>query len=401
MCGSSNLEFVFGLAPSPIGDSFVSVEQVDKLQPTYPIDLFLCRGCGLVQLLDVFPWKVLHGEPRYHKPGWVRLDKHIRGYVDEVLALLTPSCGSLIIDIGSDEGVLLRCFQEQGMRPLGIEPASEIARKATAKGIETLSEFLTPELACQIKEERGPAAVVMANNVFANIDDLVSATKSVRDLLAPDGVFIFESIYLADLIQNTGFDFFYHEHLSTFAVGPICSFFQCIGMELFDVRRLPAKGGSVRCFVQLEGAARSIKPSVKRLVASENKLGLFLPETYSHFSSRVDVLKAQVFDLLSDLRSKGNSIVGFGASITGTTLIYHFGIGELLDYLVDDNPAKKGLFSPGLHLPVFPSGELYERKPDYVVVLAWRFVEPIVMKNAAFLEQGGHFIVPVPEVRII
>jgi SAM-dependent methyltransferase len=401
MCGSRELELVFQLAPSPLGDLYISADRIDQMQQSYPIDLFLCRDCGLAQLLDVFPWEILFGEPRYHKPGWVLLDEHKQHFVDEMMSLLKASPNSLVIDIGSDEGALLSCFKNKEMRVLGVDPAQEAAQEATAAGIMTLPEFLTPALAHQIREKHESATIITANNVFANIDDLKAVTESIRDLLAPEGVFVFESIYLADLIQNMGFDFIYHEHLSAFSVMPIQSFFRRMGMELFDVKRIPTKGGSLRFMVQLAGASRRVEPSVASLIEFESNLGLYRPETFKFFAGKVDALKAQTLDLLRELKDQGKSIAGFGASITVTTLIYHFEIGEFLEYLVDDNPAKQGCFSPGRHLPVFSSDALYERKPDYVVILAWRFFEPIVKKNHAFLKQGGHFIVPVPKVRII
>ena len=400
MCGSGDLEMVFQLKPSPIGDAFVSASRIDQVQASYPIDLFICRGCGLPQLLDVFSCELLFGDQRYHKPGWVNLDKHVQHYVDEVLSFIKPAANSLVIDIGSYEGNFLRLFKNRGLRIVGIEPTQKIARKAIANGIETFSDFLTPAVSKQIREEHGLATIITANNVFANIDDLKMVTECIRDLLAPEGVFIFESLYIADLIQNMGFDFIYHEHLSYFSVKPMQSFFQRMGMELFDVKRVPTKGGSLRFVVQHKKAARRIEPSVASLVNDENNLGLYQPETFKVFASKIDTLKIQTLDLLRDLKDRGKSIAGFGASITGTTLIYHFEMGESLEYLIDDNPEKKGCYSPGIHLPVYSSDALNECKPDYVVILAWRFVDQIVKRNQAFIKYGGHFIMPLPEVRI-
>jgi SAM-dependent methyltransferase len=401
LCGSRDLELVFQLAPSPIGDAYVSADRVDQVQDTYPIDLFLCRNCGLSQLLDVIAPEILYGDYIYVTSSSLGLVEHFQRYADEVLRRINPPAGALIVDIGSNDGTLLGFFQQCGMQVLGIDPAREIAQKATAAGIETLPEFCTPAIAHQIRQARGSAAIITANNVFANIDDLTTMTEGIRDLLAPDGVFVFESFYLADLIQNMVFDFIYHEHLSAFAVMPTQSFFRRMGMQLIDVKPVPTKGGSLRYTVQLDGGPRRVDPSVASMIEFEKSFGLYQPETFKDFAARVDALKVQTVRLLRDLKAQGKTIAGFGASITVTTLIYHFGIGGLLDYLVDDNPAKQERFSPGLHLAVFAPPVLYERKPNYVVVLAWRYVEPIVKKHIAFLEQGGHFIVPVPEVKVI
>jgi hypothetical protein len=250
-------------------------------------------------------------------------------------------------------------------------------------------------------DDYGHATIVTANNVYANIDDLQTFTQGIRTLMASDGVFIFESFYLADVIQNMVFDFIYHEHLSAFAVKPLQSFFDQMGMELIAVKRVPTKGGSIRYFVQLKNGPRKIDSSVASTIKFENKIGLYNPETFQVFSDKVNALKMQTYNVLPKIKAQGKRIVGYGASITATTLVYHFGIGELLEYLVDDNPDKQDRFSPGLHIPVYSPEKLYHNRPDYAVILAWRFAGPIIQKHREFINQGGHFIIPVPEVKII
>jgi hypothetical protein len=287
------------------------------------------------------------------------------------------------------------------MSVLGVEPAAHIAAQATAGGIRTIDKFFTPDLAIQMVAEHGHARLVTANNVFANIDDLMSWVNAVNELLADDGVFVFESYYLADLVQNMVFDFIYHEHLSAFSVKPIQALFERVGLELVVVQRVPTKGGSLRYFVQRPGGPLENDGSVTDLLANEERVGLYKKETYTAFSDKIDILKEKTRSFLAQAESEGKSIAGFGASITGTTLIYHFEIGEYFDYLVDDNLAKQGRFSPGLHLPVLPSSALCERKPDYVVILAWRFAEPVIRKNRTYLEGGGCFVIPVPEFKVV
>jgi hypothetical protein len=400
MCGNRNLDLVFQLAPSPIGDAYVAASRREQPQESFPIDLYLCRDCGLAQLRDVIAPEILYGDYLYVTSSSMGLAEHFREYAEEVLEKVRPR-GALVVDIGSNDGILLRFFQQKGLRVLGIEPAQHIARDANAAGIETLPEFFTPALAEQVRAKYGPAAIITANNVFANIDDLTTMATGVRKLLDADGVFIFESYYLADLVRNMVFDFIYHEHLSSFSVKPVQSFFARMGMELIDVTRVPTKGGSLRFTTQLAGGPRRVQPSVAAHIQLENEMGLYQAETYAAFAAKVDGLKRRTCELLSELKSQGKSIAGFGASVTGTTLIYHFGLGRFLDYLVDDNPAKQGTYSPGLHLPVLPSAALQERKPDCVLMLAWRFAAPIIKKNQAYLDQGGRFIVPVPEVKTI
>lgn len=401
LCGSSHLDLVFQLAPTPIGDAYVTADRLAEPQESYPIDLFLCRECGLSQLLDVISPDVLYGDYIYVTGSSLGLADHFRGYAEQILRDIKPPAGALVVDIGSNDGTLLKCFQERGMRVLGVDPARDIALETTARGIPTLPAFFDGRVAKEIHQTHGPAAIVTANNVFANVDDLPALTEAIRDLLAPDGVFVFESFYLADLLQNMVFDFIYHEHLSAFAVMPIASFCRRLGMELIDVTRVPTKGGSLRYTVQRAGGPQAVAPIVSQMIADEQRLGLYDPKTYQTFTAKIDALKQQTRRVLQHAAADGKQIAGFGASITGTTLIYHFGLGEFLTYLVDDNPAKQGRFSPGLHLPVFGSEVLSLRKPDYVVILAWRFVEPIVAKCQTFLEAGGRFVVPVPDVRVL
>jgi hypothetical protein len=392
---------VFQLEPSPIGDAYVTADKRDVPQPSYPIDLFMCRRCGLAQLIDVIDPNILYGDYIYVTASSLGLAEHFGGYAETVITRAKLAPGSLVVDLGSNDGTLLKQFKARGMNVLGVEPASHIAAQATVEGVRTIDKFFTPKVANQMVADFGHAKVITANNVFANIDDLKTWVDGIDELLAEDGVFVCESYYLADVLQNCVFDFIYHEHLSAFSVRPIQALFERAGLELAAVQRVPTKGGSLRYFVQRPGGPIENDDSVGELLAFENRIGLYRKETYSSFADKVNELRDKTRSLLAKLKSDGKSIAGFGASITGTTLIYHFGIGEFLDFLADDNPAKQGRFSPGLHLPVLPSSSLYERRPDFVVVLAWRFEHAIVPKNKAYLEQGGHFIVPVPELKVV
>jgi SAM-dependent methyltransferase len=401
MCGGQKLQRVLQLEPTPIGDAYVTAEHLDEVQQSYPIDLHLCLDCGLSQLLDIVAPELLYRDYIYLTSSSLGLAEHFETYAGNMVTKFAPDNGNLVVDIGSNDGTLLRCFRDHGMRVLGVDPAEETAAQATRDGVETLPEFFTAQLAERICSAHGTATFVTANNVFANIDDLEPVIDGIRIVLAEDGVFSFESFYLADVVQNMVFDFIYHEHLSAFSVKPVQAFFASRGLELFDLQHVPTKGGSIRYFVQRAGATSAVAPVVAEYVAREESMGLYRPDMFLEFSKTIDSLRTQTVDLLDQYRGQGKKIAGFGASITGTTLIYHFGLCEYLDYLVDDNPAKQGRFSPGLHLPVYPGEALLERQPDCVIILAWRFVDPIVDRYRAYLDQGGRFLVPVPEVRLI
>jgi hypothetical protein len=401
-CESTQLELVFALKPSPIGDAYVKREQCSTPQPSYPIDLFMCRQCGLAQLSDVIEPDVLYGDYIYVTSSSLGLDEHFDGYAAEVIAKCCVPNGSLVVDIGSNDGTLLGKFKARGMKVLGVEPASKIAQEATAAGIATVSAFFTPDLAEQLARDHGSARIITANNMFANVDDLYSLVKAIEYLLAPDGVFVMETSYLGDLVDNLVFDFIYHEHLSSFSVRPVQELFKRVGLELAAIKYVPTKGGSLRYFLQRPSVGPLVVDgSVEDMLAREEKTGLYRKETFAKFAATINGLKKQLHIFLSEQRKAGKIIAGFGASITGTTLIYHFEIGEYLDYIVDDNTAKQGRFSPGLHLPVLPTSALMEKKPDCVVALAWRYAEQFILKNGAYLDAGGTVVVPVPELKII
>jgi len=400
-CEGHDLELFFRLKPSPIGDAYVTSEKVNENQPSYPIDLYMCKSCGLAQLIDVIDPDILYGEYIYVTASSTDLSAHFQAYADSLIDQCRLEPGSLVVDLGSNDGTLLRFFQKRGMSVLGVEPATHIAAQATAAGVLSIDQFFTPDLAKQMVGEYGRAKLITANNVFANIDDLMSWVNAINELLADDGVFVIESYYLADVVHNMVFDFIYHEHLTSFSVRPMQAIFQRVGLELVAVERVATKGGSLRYFVQRLGGPVIKDDSVREMLALEKNMGLYRKETFSAYADKINNLKEQANNFLARAKSEGKSIAGFGASITGTTLIHHFEIGDYLDYLVDDNQAKQGRFSPGFHLPVLPPTVLCERKPDYVIILAWRFAETIISKNQAYLEAGGQFLVPVPEFNLI
>lgn len=402
LCGSSSLVLVFQLAPSPIGDAFVSVDRLAESQALYPIDLFLCQKCGLAQLRDVIDPDILYRDYLYATGSSEGLSSHFQNYVEDVLGRGFLSPGTLVVDLGSNDGVLLGYFKNHGFRTLGVDPAKSITVQATEAGIETLPLFFTREVGTRLRRERGPAGVMTANNVLANVDNLKDLVEGVRALLDPQGVFVMESYYLPDLLRNMVFDFIYHEHVSSFTVKPLRTFFNQNGLELFDAVKVPTKGGSVRYFVQHRGGPRPLSPRVESFVAEETACGVFDPKTFAVFANKVKQEKGKLHDVLAGLKAKDQTVAGYGACITGTTLVYHFGIGSHLEYLVDDNPAKQNLFSPGWHLPVYPATALLEKMPSHVLILAWRYAESIVRKQKAFLEKGGHFIVmEMPGIKIL
>ncbi|MBZ0189028.1 MAG: methyltransferase domain-containing protein, partial [Candidatus Obscuribacterales bacterium] len=328
------------------------------------------------------------------------LVEHFLRFVADTIAFVECPKGSLVVEIGSNDGTLMKLFKEKGMVPLGIDPARNIAEEANQERLETIPEFFTRKLALEIKEKKGLAHIICANNVYAHIDDMDDVTSGVKALLAPDGVFVFEVSYLVDTVENRVFETIYHEHVSYHSVKPFVQFFKRHGLELVHVERISPKGGSIRGYVMHEGA-KDVSSSVNELVALEKSLNLSDVETYKEFGQYLDGIRSELHALLTDLKGRGSTIAGFGASITVTTLIYHFELGSFIDYLVDDNPAKEGLFSPGHHIPVLHSKALYEKKPDYTIVLAYSYWDSIRKKHEAYVTGGGRFIVPLPKVVLV
>jgi SAM-dependent methyltransferase len=399
LCGARNLELVLPLTPTPPADAYVPSK--DIAHEIYPLDLYLCGNCGHVQLLDVVQAGDIYRDYIYETTSSLGLVEHFRKYADETVDQFNVPKNSFVVDIGSNDGSLLRCFRQNGMRVLGIDPAVAIAQKATEAGIETWPEFFDVELARKIKKAHGQAGVITSNNLVANVDNLDEFFEAIRELLAPDGVFLFESFYLVDFIQNMVFDFAYHEHLSYFSVTPLVPFCRKHGLQLIDARHVPTKGGSLRYMIQHAAPKQSSSPSLAQIVKEEEAVGTRRLETFKKFSGAIEKAKTNLWAELNGLLANGKTIAGYGASATTTTLIYHFDLGTSLSFIADDYPAKQNLFSPGYHIPILPSSALYERKPDYVVIIAWRYWQPIVEKHRHFLDQGGHFIVPLPSLRIL
>jgi SAM-dependent methyltransferase len=400
LCQESALETVLELPATPVGDSYILKERAAEPQTPYPLALVTCRSCGLLQIPDVVAPEILYGNYLYFTGISLGLAEHFERYAEAVLERVAPAPGSLVIDIGSNDGTLLKHFKDRGMKVLGVDPAVEMSKLATRHGIETVTEFFNVEVARKIRQQYGPANIVTANNVLANIDELSSVMEGIRELLGPEGVFVFETGYMPDLLQKTILDNVYHEHLSYCSVTPLNTFFDKNGMQLVDVRHVPTKGGSIRGFVQLAGGGRTPSQGVADMLRLEEILGFSTMEPYRAFAARAAAIREQLLALVSDLKKQGKTFAGYGASVGMTTLIYYLGLAPYLDYLVDDNQSRHHLLSPGLHLEVLPSEVLSERQPDYVILLAWQYSGPILKRHSAYQRAGGRFIIPLPEPRI-
>ena len=402
LCESSSIVKLFSLAPTPPANAFVNNNSLNEVQACYPLDLFLCNDCYHVQLNTVVDPDILFKDYVYVSGTSPSFIKHFENYALDVINQINLKKGGFVIDIGSNDGTLLSKFKNLGMDVLGIDPAVEISRIANENGIETINKYLNKQVVKEILDLKGSADLICANNVFAHIDDLIGTTKNIKNLLKDNGVFIFEVSYLLDVYEKTLFDMTYHEHLAYHSIRPLITFFTSNGLELFNVERISTHGGSIRCYVQKIKGKQKISPIIDELLLLEEKCGLHLHETYNEYFNNIELKRYQLNKLLKKLINESKTIAGYGAPAKATTLMYHFGIdSKIIDYIIDDSPLKQGMYSPGLHIPVYDQSRLYKSPPDYLIILAWNFSKNIISNNSKFSKLGGKFIVPLPELKVV
>jgi SAM-dependent methyltransferase len=403
MCDQERLRRVMELTPTPPGNTLVEVAELDKPEVQYPLELHFCESCTHVQLGHVVDPRILYQKDYLYVSGTSsEFVRHLEQYATEMVERFRLGRGSLVADIGSNDGTCLRFFQLAGMRVVGVDPATEIARRATEAGIETIPTFFSSSEAERLRALYGPAAFITSHNALAHVDQLDDIIRGVSHWLADDGVFVMEVGYFVDVFTNLYFDTIYHEHLDYHTVAPFRELFARVGMELLAVQRVSPQGGSIRVMAQKAGGRWRPDSSAEELIAMERKLGLDNPHTLERFGDRIATLGKTLRSLLAHLKRDGRSIAGFGAPTKAVTLLSHFGIGaETLDFIVEDNPLKHGRYLPLSHIPVVATRELYERQPDFALILAWNFARPIISAHQAYTEKGGRFIVPMPEPRVV
>jgi SAM-dependent methyltransferase len=401
LCEGRNLEQVVHLTATPPGNHFVFREDLDVVQATYPLDVNFCADCHHLQLSDVVSPEILYQKNYSYvsgtSPVFVR---HLQEYARSIIAQYAPPAGGLVLDVGSNDGTALRCFQEAGYKVLGLDPAVEIVSAANEGGIETLCEFFNLKVARKYRDHYGKAVLINSHNACAHIDDLPSVIEGVEYWLADDGLFVMEVGYLLDVVENGWFDTIYHEHVDFHSVAPLVGFLRRLGFEIISVERISPQGGSIRVIMQKIGGSRRPDRSVADLIALERAKGLDQAETFRAFGQKIDRVGEELSLLLAGLKARGATIAGYGAPTKATTLLTHFKLGSILDFLVDDNPLKQGLFSPGLHIPVYSAEALYQRKPDFLLILAWNFADNIRARHQAYRAGGGRFILPMPRPEI-
>ena len=402
LCKSKQLVGVLNLGSSPPANSFLKKSQLGTKENFFPLVVNFCANCGQLQLSHVVSPEILFRNYVFVSSTSRVTVAHFEEYARSVFNKVKLKKGDLVVDLGSNDGVLLKPFKKLGAKVLGVDPARNVARRATKQGIPTLPHFFNVKLAKQIAQKYGMAKVITANNVFAHIHDLDDIVRGVLALLDPEGAFIIEAPYNIDLLEKNLFDIIYHEHLSYLSIRPLQKFFNSHDMEIFDVVKREVHGGSVRIFVKKISAKHKFEKSVQVFTELEEKNKLSDIRTYREFAKNIAKNKTELVQLLKKLKEKNKHIAGYGAPAKSTTLLHYFNIGrETLDFIVDDSPFKQGLFTPGKHIPVVATDELYTRKPDYVLILAWNFADSIMNMHDKYKRMGGKFIIPVPTPKVI
>jgi hypothetical protein len=329
------------------------------------------------------------------------LSEHFRSVARELVEAFRVPHDALVVDIGSNDGTFLKGFSPFSVRTLGVEPATKIARLATDAGINTVNDFFSSRVAGEIRKKHGPARIINAAGVFFHVDDLDDFVLGVRELLDDAGVFVVQAIYLVDMIERNSFDNVYHEHVCHYSIKPLDVLFDRFGMEIFDVRRVPIHGGSIVAHVGKKGRFRRTSEA-DRLKAEEQAKGLHDLNRFEEFAQKARQIRAALQSMLQDLKTLGKRVAAYGAPAKGNTLLNYCKIGpDMLEYAVEKNPLKCGLYTPGMHIPVIDEKEAASRVPDYYLLLPWNFAEELLAKEAGYRSRGGRFILPIPEPRIV
>lgn len=405
-CHGTALTEVLDLGNVPLAGAFLKEKDFPH-EKRYPLTLNFCRDCSLVQVGEVVSGDVLFNENYFFYSSAIgTLVDHFKAFAQETYdqflkKLPQPS----ILEIGCNDGVLLRPFSALGVRAIGVDPSTNVLKKVDSKDIQVFNDFFTEKLAIQIREKCGRVDAILSSYSFAHIDNMADVMKGVKCLLKDDGVFVFEIYYIGTLLEDMQYDMVYHEHMSYYSIHALIPFLKQYSMEIFDVKFIPGvRSGSVRFYAKNIGQrSEKISAAVVDLIASEKEKGFDDVKIFRKYAEKVAATRGQIITLLDQLKKEGKKIIGYGASGRGTTIMNYCGIDEkYIDYVVDDAPAKQGFYTPGTHLPIRTwEYATQSQMPDYMVLFAWAFADEVIKKRQDYLKQGGKFIIPLPEVRIV
>jgi hypothetical protein len=402
LCNAPLTTSFVNLGMSPLCESVLAPDQIDQMEPFFPLHVLVCSNCFLVQLREYVTPERIFTEYDYfssYSTSWV---EHALRYCEMIKSRLRLDKNSQVYEIASNDGYLLQHFVRLGIPVTGIEPAANVATAAQAKNIPTIVEFFGVDLARRLVSEGRRADLIIGNNVLAQVPDLNDFVRGMAIFLSADGVITLEFPHLESLIDQNQFDTIYHEHFSYFSFVTIDRLAKNHDLKVFDVERLMTHGGSLRVYLCRADAAYAVSPRVGALLVHERQSGFEDISVYSRFSAKVHHTKRQLLSFLIELKEKGAKVCGYGAPGKGNTLLNYCGIGtDFLDFTVDRNPYKHGLYTPGMHIPIYPVSAIDDARPDYLLVLPWNLKQEIIEQMRHVGDWGCKFIMAIPNVEVI
>lgn len=402
-CKGTNLMPYLDLGITPLANGLIRPEAVGKNELKFPLVVCYCRDCSLSQLSVVVNPEILFRNYFYMSSISNTFKAHCNNISSDLVDIMNLEGNDLVVDVASNDGCLLQEFKKKHVRTLGVEPAENLAKLANSGGIETLNSFWDRETAIKISKEYGGAKVITAFNVFAHVDDVHGFVQNAKVALKDDGILVIEVPYLIDFLEKHEFDTVYHEHLSYFLLKPLQHILDKNGMRIIQVKKYPIHGGTIEVrAVKNNDHYKNTVSNVEDFIIVEKNLGFYKEAPYLNFANEVQNIKKNLIELIRDLRQNGKKIAGFAASAKGNTLLNYCGIdSSMVKYIVDETPTKQGFLTPGSHIPIVSMSTLADDPPDYLLILAWNFVEEITQKTKIFKERGGKYIIPIPKIQIV
>jgi hypothetical protein len=399
ICSNPHLQPILSFGCTPLANSLLTKEQLEQPEKVYPLEVVFCSRCTLVQITETVDPAVLFSHYLYFSSFSDTMIAHAAALAQYLIHWQKLNQESLVVEIASNDGYLLKNYVTQGIPVLGIEPAQNIAKVADERGIDTIAEFFDLELSQLLASEGKRADIIHANNVLAHVADLNGVVAGIAVLLKETGLAVIEVPYVKDLLDHTEFDTIYHEHLCYFSFTALDYLMRQHALYIVDVKPTSIHGGSLQIYISHQNTPSQ---AVVQLLKQEKDWGVDKLSSYTQFSEKVASLRQDLSALVTQIKNQGRTIAVYGASAKGSTLLNYFGLDKnILDFVVDRSTAKQGLYTPGTHLPIYAPEKLLEAWPDYVLLLTWNFAEEILNQQAAYRQQGGKFIIPIPEVKVV